>query len=397
LARLKAALSRTSSSGVLHLADGSSTTIGQGPPLWEWTIHDDGALARLTQLGIGADFIAGTHSMKGDLAKLMAVRTHLPIGLTPRVLWGLAAQVATGSSRDADRRAVEWHYSMPEELFLLFLDQKYRLYSHGLFSTETTSLEEASETKLSQVFTMLELKPGMRVLDVGSGWGGFRQYCNDRGVAVTCLTLGSQSFNYLTNLDVTIPDQDTILTNFLDYHAPEPFDAVVVLGVLEHIPDYAAFFRKVREVLRPGGRLYADASASVRRLSVSPFTRKHTWQGGHTFICLPDVIRELLWHDFTVENIADETRDYALTMRSWADRLEAEEMAISTRWQAQMFRTMRLYLRGGEQAMSSRRLQAYHVVAVRGNSPACSPRRERMLDDSLSLVQRTVARAFRHR
>src|SRR5262249_58438753 len=113
-------------------------------------------------------------------------------------------------------------------------------------------------------------KPGMRLLDIGGGWGAAIKYCAPRGVHVTSLTVAGDSHRYITGYL-----QDTGLAGevrFEDFlvHAPaEPYDAVVIYGVIEHIPMYRRFAAHVWRCLKPRGRLYVDASTPQQKIEIS--------------------------------------------------------------------------------------------------------------------------------
>jgi cyclopropane fatty-acyl-phospholipid synthase-like methyltransferase len=120
---------------------------------------------------------------------------------------------------------------------LSFIDRKYRFYSHGICRSDGETLEQASEHKLETMYDALQLKPGMRLLDIGAGWGGVPQYCGPRGIQVTSLTLTDDSHNYTDNLikRMELKNCSIILEDFLNYQPKERYDAAVIYGVIEHI------------------------------------------------------------------------------------------------------------------------------------------------------------------
>jgi cyclopropane-fatty-acyl-phospholipid synthase len=134
----------------------------------------------------------------------------------------------------------------------------------------------------------LQLKPGMRLLDIGAGWGGVHQYCGPRGIHVTALTLTEDSYNYTDSLikRMKLKNCSIILDDFLNHHPKEPYDAVVIYGVVEHIPYYRKFCERIWACLKPGGRLYLDAAAALEKYDVNDFARNYIWRGTHTFLCL---------------------------------------------------------------------------------------------------------------
>jgi cyclopropane-fatty-acyl-phospholipid synthase len=164
-----------------------------------------------------------------------------------------------------------------------------------------------------------------------------------------------------------------ILQDFLEHRPAQAYDAIVIYGVIEHIPTYGRFWARAWECLKPGGLLFLDASASKEKYDMSAFTRRYIWHGTHTFLALQDLLQEALWHGWEVVGVRQETRDYELTMRHWAERFDAARDFIVERWGEQVYRAFRLYLWGGCHAFHVDQLQAYSLVARRREEPGLRP------------------------
>ena len=174
----------------------------------------------------------------------------------------------------------------------------------------------------------LGLKAGDHILDIGGGWGGLARYCGELGVTVTSLTISEDSEAYIrTVLAAHNPRSEVLREDLLDHRAWERYDHVVIFGVIEHIPTYARFCERVWDALKPGGKLYMDASATKEKYAASAFTRRYTWTGAHSCLVLQDMIGELIHHGFHVEQVRNETDDYRLTMRKWAEKLDRPHRA----------------------------------------------------------------------
>lgn len=357
------------------LPSGRTLRFGDGAPRFRAVFHSDRVLRRaFDELSLGQAYVEGEIDLEGDLLSVFELRSRLQdrtrLGPLLRFLGNLFLVAPTR----LNRRAIDHHYTLGDDFYHSFIDTRYRFYSHGIFHSEAETLEESSEHKLETMFAGLRLGPGMRLLDIGGGWGGVTRYCGERGVHVTSLTLARDSHDYIQKtLAATGLPGEVHLQDFLEHRPERPYDAIVIYGVIEHIPNYRHFCARAWECLAPGGRLYMDASASKEKYQMSAFTRRYIWHGTHTFLCLQDVVQELLWHGFEVEEVRRETRDYELTMRHWAERFDAARDFIVSRWGEAVYRAFRIYLWGGCHAFHVDRLQAYHLVARRRDEPGPRP------------------------
>lgn len=359
----------------VRFASGEVVRCGSGAPAFRVVLHSDRPLrAGLDELALGRAYVEGEVDVEGDFLALLEVRRALTDRARLLPLLRFLGKLFVEPATRMNRQAIASHYGYGDDFYHTFIDRRWRYYSHGLFHAETETLEEASEHKLESMWNALELRPGMRLLDIGAGWGGTAEYCGARGVHVTSLTLAEDSHRYLTRLyaDKGLPGE-VLRGDFLEHRPERPYDAIVIYGVIEHIPTYRRFSSRAWECLPPGGRLYMDASASKEKYLMSAFTRGYIWHGTHTFLCLQDVVQELLWHGWEVMEVKNESRDYELTMRHWAERLDAAREEVAARWGEQVYRAFRVYLWGGCHAFHVDRLQAYHLVARRGEEPGPRP------------------------
>jgi cyclopropane-fatty-acyl-phospholipid synthase len=349
------------------LPSGEAIQCGDGPPRFRVIVHSDRVLRRFfDELALAGAYVEGALDIEGDLWSVFEVRRLLRDRTRLSQLLGLLVDFLLTPATRVNRRAINFHYTLGDDFYNSFTDTRYHFYSHGLFRSEDETLEESSEHKLETVFAALRLQPGMRLLDIGGGWGGVTRYCASRGVHVTSLTLAQDSHNYIRKiLDTTGFPGEVHLRDFLEHRPERPYDAIVILGVIEHIPTYRRFCKRVWESLAPGGRIYLDASASHQKYEAGTFTRKYIWSGSHSFLCLQDLVQELLFHGFEVEEVKRDTRDYELTMRHWAERFDAVRDFIVKGWGEKVYRAFRLYLWGGSHALHCDTMQAYHVVARR--------------------------------
>lgn len=367
-------LSSLDINGEIELPDGTIHLVGDGEPVYRVVFRSEEALRTpMTERSIAEAYVKGRIDLEGSIMSLFSAREHLKDKLSVRQRIQFVFDFfRTATSMNS--KAIGEHYSYGDDLYLTFIDKSYRMYSHGLFQNSESTIEDASEHKLESMFQKLGLKKGMRLLDIGGGWGGVAQYCGARGIHVTTLTIAKDSYEFINRLmkERNLPGE-VILEDFLNHKPPVSYDHAVMFGVIEHIPNYRRFAKRVWNVLKPGGRLYLDGSAAIEKFDVSSFTRDYIWRGTHTYMTVQDVIAEILHNGFELVEVSRETQDYGLTMLEWAKRLDANKEEIVAKWGEETYRIFRMFLWGGAHAFQVNSLQAYHLVAERTLSSGPRP------------------------
>ena len=326
----------------------------------------------LTELSLGRAYVEGDLDVEDldaeqDATRLFRIRDELRTGMSPARALQLAGQIAVVPPTRSNARAIADHYTLPNEFFFTFLAEEWPLYSQCRWDRPEIGLEAAALEKLKHAWDRLDPQPGARVLDIGAGWGALMHYRNHVGadVAITALTLSEKSKEYIKTKGLERPRDEVLLEDLLDHRRCECYDHVLILGVIEHIPNYARFCERVWDALKPGGLLYLDASATREKYAGSAFTRRYTWPGPHSCLSLPDLSRELIFHGFAVREVEDGSDDYRSTMREWARRFDGNADMIRRQWGEYHYRTWRVFLWGGAAAFETGRLQSYTVVAER--------------------------------
>ena len=238
------------------------------------------------------------------------------------------------------------HYDLGNDLFSRMLDP-FMQYSCAYWKDAST-LEEAQQAKLRLISEKLQLQPGMRVLDIGCGWGGLAYFmAKHYGVSVVGVTISAEQQKMARErcqgLDVDIRLQD-----YRDLN--EQFDRIVSVGMFEHVGarHYDEFFAKCRELLKPEGvmLLHTIGKLGDPSLSPDPFTDKWIFPGYH----LP-ALSEMLSSSQKVRLIASDIENlrlhYAYTLEHWLDRATRARDKIVTMYDERFFRMWEFYLAGG--------------------------------------------------
>jgi cyclopropane-fatty-acyl-phospholipid synthase len=322
------------------------------------------ALRRLDEVRICEAYMRGSLDVAGDMLGFVSLRGALRDSQPLLDWWRRVAPWFVGRV-PTDRKAIAAHYDYANEFYLEFLDYT-RCYSQAVFEDDEEPLETAQRRKLDFAIDACRLQPGDRVLDVGGGWGSFMEHAGQRGIQVTSLTISRQSEAFLTDLIERrqLPCQ-VVNQDFLAYTSPDPYDALVILGVMEHLPDYPAVLRQFLRLLKPGGRVYLDASAHRDKYSKPTFIARYIFPADHSFLCLHDFLAAVAKGGMDVLAVHNDRHSYFLTCKAWAENLDAARDEIIRRWGEALYRRFRLYLWGSAYAFLSHHADAFRVVLER--------------------------------
>lgn len=278
-------------------------------------------------------------------------------------------------SRRRDAQAIAHHYDVGNEFYELVLGPSMT-YSCAYYEQEpgpASGLEEAQQAKSDLVAHKLGLKPGMRILDVGCGWGAF--VCNaarSYGVEAVGITVSSEQAEYARRRADAEGVGDRVEFRLQDYRDVEggPFDAVASIGMSEHVgkamlPTYS---EELFRLLRPGGRLLNHAIS--RRpgpsdgFSRTSFIDRYVFPDGELepMATMVEAMEEV---GFEVRDVESLREHYALTLRAWVANLEASWDRAVELTSPGRARIWRLYMAGSALGFEANRLGVNQVLAVR--------------------------------
>jgi cyclopropane-fatty-acyl-phospholipid synthase len=261
-------------------------------------------------------------------------------------------------ARRAERN-VAHHYDLSSRLYELFLDSD-RQYSCAYFSDPDMTLEAAQEAKKRHIAAKLLLKPGMRVLDIGSGWGGLAltlaQICD---VDVTGLTLSREQLAASNARAQAMGLGDRVRFHLRDYRAETgTYDRIVSVGMFEHVGvnHYAEFFNTAKRLLAPEGVMLLHAiGRGTGPGRTNPWIRKYIFPGGYA-PALSEVLPVVEQTGFVAADIELLRLHYAKTLEHWQQRFAANRVEIAELYDERFCRMWEFYLAGAE--MDFRHLRA---------------------------------------
>jgi cyclopropane-fatty-acyl-phospholipid synthase len=376
---------------------GEKRRIGDGPVKFQIAVHNRrgvSALSSLDEKRIGEAYLDGDITVEGDLVAALDLRTRLTDRHPLAYLWSTYGQRLFFGQVSRDKEWIHEHYDHESDFYLLFLDKQHRCYSHGYFEDDEEPLHRAIRRKLDTSIEACGIQPGWRVLDIGAGWGAFTQHAGKLGVHVTSLTISAESERYVNRLIAreNLPCQ-VVREHFLEYASKERYDAIVNLGVTEHLPDYAATLSQYEKLLKPGGRVFLDACASRSKYPFSSFVLSHVWPGNATPLQLTDYLDAVAKTPFELIYARNDRRNYLLTTRHWAQNLDRQRDEIVARWGERLYRRFRLYLWGCVHSFSTDDVTAYRLLL---ELPVDIQARNRFASGRFSRSQSSLAGRMKH-
>ena len=323
------------------------------------------ALLRGDHLAAAEAYLRREIDIEGDHREALFVTDHLDLGAPSRWREALVWLRFVLDRRRLDRRSIAQHYDRPPAFFLAWLDPS-RSYTHGFYATPDDDLPTAQRRKLQFAIDALELRPGMDVLDVGCGWGSFLELAGTQGIHVHGITLSRDQHAFVSELIRAKRLPCSVeLVDFLDYRPARTFDGAVLMGSLEHMPDYRYLAGFLARHLTPPARAYADFVTTREGRLAGAFLRKYIFPGVSGYVELDRLVAALGRAGLNVRELGDDTLSCAYTVRDWARALERRRDELAARHGELSVRAFLLYLWSSHHFLLRNRTQAYHLVAAR--------------------------------
>jgi cyclopropane-fatty-acyl-phospholipid synthase len=267
------------------------------------------------------------------------------------------------------RQNAAHHYDLSRTLYALFLDSDLQ-YSCAYFNTPGQSLEAAQRNKKCHIAAKLLLdRPGLRVLDIGCGWGGLALYlAAETGARVTGISLSEEQVKLARERAAKEGLSGKVQFHLRDYRLEEAqYDRIVSVGMFEHVgaPHYPAFFRKVRNLLAPDGiALLHSIGRSDGPGITNPWLRKYIFPGGYS-PALSEVLSVVERQGLFVTDIEILRLHYAETLRAWRERFAANREQIKGLYDDRFYRMWEFYLAGAELAFRNQGHMVFQMQLAR--------------------------------
>lgn len=336
---------------------------------WDIVVHDARFYARVLlqgSLGLGESYMDGwwdAGSLDGFLYRILDARLDERARGLADLVDGVRARLQNLQSRRRAFAVGERHYDLGNELYEAMLG-RYLVYSCGYWR-HAENLDQAQEAKLDLVCRKLGLQPGMRVLDIGCGWGEALKFAAERyGVSGVGITVSREQAEYARRLCAGLP----VEIRLQDYRALEGrFDRVFSVGMFEHVgvKNYPVYFEVARRCLAGDGPdaglfLLHTIGGNRSRARTDPWIARYIFPNS----MLPSAaqIASAVEDRFVIEDWHNFGADYDRTLQAWRANVEAAWERLPPRYDARFRRMWRFYLAGAMASFRARRIQLWQVV-----------------------------------
>jgi len=285
-------------------------------------------------------------------------------------------------SHARDAEVIAHHYDVSNRFYEMVLGPSMT-YTCAVHADDEVSLEDAQWAKYELIAQKLALKPGMRLLDVGCGWGGMvRHVAKEHGVKALGVTLSAPQAAWAQAKIREEGLQDLAEVRHLDYRdvSESGFDAVSSIGLTEHIgvANYPSYFSHLRDRLRPGGRLlnHCITRPHNRPTSTGQFIDRYVFPDGE-LTGSGTIVRAVQDAGLEVQHTENLRTHYARTLAGWSANLAANWEECVAEAGIEIARVWGIYMAGSRLAFERDEIELHHVLATRNHDDGTSdfPRR----------------------
>lgn len=361
------------------LLEGSGVTLDGGQP-WDIRVRNDRLYRRALRgsLGIGESYMDGDwdcDDLAGMFRRVLSTDPqHKPLIRVAGALKKLQSRLTNLQTKRRSRAVAEEHYDIDHRMYALFLGP-WNQYTCCFFDG-TNDLQRAEEIKLELLCDKLELKAGDRLLDIGSGWGGFAKYAaQTRGCEVTGISLSDEQIRYAREYTKGLP----VTIHKLDYRdLPDSglpaFDKISIVGMIEHVgyKNYAGLMSVVHRMLKPDGLFLLHTIGNCETTTVAdPWIEKYIFR--NSMVPAMEQLAGAAEGKFVIEDWENYGHHYSPTLQAWYERFNANwdrirAIPTSRPFDDRFRRLWNYYLLSSKAAFDVENLLLWQLVMTRRNS-----------------------------
>ncbi len=345
---------------------------GRNP--WDIQVNDERFYKRAVteaELGLGESYMDGWWDVeKLDEMIFRIVRADLQNKVRRNLKIALQLAGFYLINMQARHRAFiigERHYDLGNDLFQNMLDKRMN-YSCAYWKN-AANIDEAQENKLELICKKLYLKSGMRVLDIGCGWGAFGKYAAEKyGVEVVGITVSKEQVSLGKELCKGFP----VEIRLMDYRdLNEKFDRIVSVGMIEHVgyKNYRTYFEIANKCLNEDGLFLLHTIGEVRSVkNTDAWTHKYIFPNG----MLPSIaqLSKAAEGLFVIEDLHNFGADYDKTLLAWYDNFNTNWYKIKEKYGERFYRMWKYFLLSSAGAFRARnKNQLWQIVLSKNGVP----------------------------
>ncbi len=301
--------------------------------------------------------------------------TIKPPSRTKRAVDWLAFKADQVNLRAKASRNVVHHYDLTRQFYELFLDED-RQYTMAYYRDPANTLERAQLDKQALIAAKLRLEPGqgkgLRLLDIGCGWGGLGLYLNRHfGCEVLGISLAPDQVRFANERAEAAGVADKVKFQLIDYRDVQgQFDRITSVGMIEHVgaPHFGEYFAKTNELLADDGIMLTHTIGRTGPPGTTDkWTRKYIFPGGY-IPAMSELVSALERNRWEIADIEVLRYHYAHTLAEWYRRTTLHEAEITALYDARLFRMWQFYLAGAEQSFRHGGMVNFHIQSVKRRS-----------------------------
>jgi len=351
-----------------------------GPDPWDIQVHDEGFYQRVLShgsIGLGESYMDGwwdVPQLDEFFCRVQKAMLHEKVG-TFSVLWlATKGRLLNRQNKWSSRQVAREHYDRGNDLYRAMLDKNMQ-YTCAYWPG-AKDLDEAQENKLHLICRKLYLQPGMKVLELGCGFGGLARFmAAEYGCEVVSYNISREQMKFAREFCGGLP----VRLEEKDYreaiHEPEQFDRVAAIGLCEHIgaKNHRSFLELMHRKLKAGGLCLLHTIGNSKSLTATdPWVDKYIFPGG----VIPSVSQlstamDNLW---VMEDWHNFGPDYDKTLMAWWKNFDTRYCTLDKqKYDQRFYRMWKVYLMMSAGAFRARRLQLWQIVLSKGNAEGYVP------------------------
>lgn len=355
--------------------DDREEAYGIGEPLVGVTIKSAKAARKMLRqltVGFGEGYVAGDIEVDGPLDAIMRLASENKPALrgTNSMRW---VRAQSQNIRENQRHQIAHHYDIGNDFYKLWLD-KSMAYSCAYYRTKHDTLEAAQEQKIEHLLRKLQLRRGMRLLDIGCGWGTLlitaaREY----GVSGLGITLSENQQKYAAEAARKAGVADKVEFRLMNYQdlaeQHEMFDCIISVGMYEHVGrgNHETYFKAIDKMLKPQSISVLHCITHTHETPTDPWIDKYIFPGGYV-PSVRETVAHLPRYNFQLTDYENLRIHYAMTLDEWWARFEQHKAKIIDMYDEKFYRMWKLYLASSSAAFRYGDLTLSQFVFTKGSN-----------------------------